>query len=84
MSGKLNLIIRKILRMKSWNLGIVVLAVGIPFGLIHITRLQNAGSADDIGIWYRVYCALAYAVPYAIGVAVMHFLTKKFRDGRNL
>jgi hypothetical protein len=70
--------------MKSWKVGILAFVVGIPIGFFHITRLQKAGLADDIGLWYRAYCALLDTAPYAIGAAAIHLLIQKITDHRSV
>jgi uncharacterized membrane-anchored protein YhcB (DUF1043 family) len=74
--------ISKILRTKSWKIGVIALLIGVPIGFVHITRLQNAGAADDLGLWYRIYCAIAFAAPYAIGLTVVHILARIIKDNR--
>ncbi len=76
----MNHIIMKILEMSSWKIACLTFTLGLPFGLLHIIELQNQGKADDIGLWYRIYCAVADVAPYAVGVTIIHGLLRKFRQ----
>lgn len=72
----MNRTMTKILKTSSWKIAFLVVILGLPIGLLHITQLQNEGKADDLGLWYRIYCAAAYVGPYAIGAIAIHALLK--------
>ena len=76
----MNHILTKILNTGSWKIAFLTFTLGLPIGLLHIIELQNQGKADDIGLWYRIYCAVAYVAPYAVGVTIIHVLVRKFRQ----
>jgi hypothetical protein len=38
--------------------------------------------ADDLGLWYRIYCAVVDVAPYAIGVTVIHILLRKYGQNK--
>lgn len=76
----MNRTIIKILETSSWKIALLVTILGLPIGLLHIIQLQNEGKADDIGLLYRIYCAVADVVPYAIGATAIHALLRKYRQ----
>jgi hypothetical protein len=78
----MNGIISRILKTNSWKIGALSMILGFPIRFIHIIQLQKAGMADDLGLWYRIYCAVVDVAPYAIGVTVIHILLRKYRRNK--
>ena len=62
------------MKLNSWKVFALTMCLGFPIGFIHIVQLQKARMADDLGLWYRFYCAVAYVGPYVVGLTLIHLL----------